>query len=72
MIDIDDVLFCKTCRTKWCQKTKKICKRLDKWFKKHVEVKFWHAIEGNLSKANADFMQNKLYAIDNKDDMEEF
>jgi hypothetical protein len=42
---------------------------LDKWLKKHVEVKFWHGVEGFMDGPTLDFMQNKLYSIDNNEDM---
>ena len=69
---MDEVKFCLTCEIKSCLKTKKICKRLDKWLKKHVEVKFWHGVEGFMDGPTLDFMQNKLYSIDNNEDMTEF
>lgn len=64
--------FCFICKRRTCEKTKKICFRLDKFLKKNVEISFWHGIESCLDRQTFVFIQSQLYGIENKEDIENY
>ena len=57
---------CNTCNKKTCLKTNRICKSMDEWLKRYVEVPQREYLPNSGGLADLDYLTQ---GIDNKEDM---